>query len=417
MPSFRSLAAAALAAVAPAVAAPVALAQVFGTLAQDDAAGVYDLAALAAGGAVVAAPTLDSPFFSNPAHLAATPRLRLTVLGLGVNAGGNVRETYTFVQDELRPALDEGIDEIRQNDPDRLQALYDEAFRVGRSQKTAGANGFFPSFVAPAGPVAVGAGVFGTSTVRARIGDAGAGIPFVDTYAQADLLVPVGVGHRFALPGLPFGVDVGATATYVQRRVTAIADPLDAFDADSEKVYLLSGSGVRLSAGVMARNVGLRGLDAGLSLTNIGGAIPLAFDRSMAIVGSDSAPDDAAEIARLEARFNDRSPAAEMRVGAAYRAPRVPGLSDALVTADYTTRSTSEFEQSVQAGLRLGARATVAGALALRVGVSQGMPSAGVGVQSKLARFEVATYGVEDGRLLGQQRRRNVVAQLRLGWF
>ena len=42
---------------------------------------------------------------------------------------------------------------------------------------------------------------------------------------------------------------------------------------------------------------------------------------------------------------------------------------------------------------------------------------ASVHEETRVARLEYATYGVEDGRLLGQARRRNHVVQLRLGWF
>ena len=97
----------------------------------------------------------------------------------------------------------------------------------------------------------------------------------------------------------------------------------------------------------------------------------------------------------------------------------MPGfpVSDVLVTADYTSRSTAEFDQSLQAGLRGGVSATLGGMLGLRAGLSQGMPSAGVGLATRFARLDWATYGVEDGRLLGQQSRRAYVVQLRLGWF
>ena len=71
-----------------------------------------------------------------------------------------------------------------------------------------------------------------------------------------------------------------------------------------------------------------------------------------------------------------------------------------------------EWEEQARAALEL---ARLAGVLAVRAGLSQGMPSAGIGIVTRAFRLEYATYGVEDGRLLGQLRRRNHVVQLRFG--
>ncbi len=410
---LRSLAfsAAALAALA----APAA-AQTFGTLDQDSRAAVLDVVAAGRGGAVAAIATPDSPFFSNPAHMAGTQRFGLTLAGATAGVGGNVRETYDFYDQTLGPAIEEGLDGIRRTDPDRLQSIYDEAFRVGTSQKTADIAAFAPSARARFGRVAAGVGVFGAGTARARISDGGAGIPFIDLYSQADVLVPVTVAA--SVPGLPFALDAGVSATYLDRRLTAKADAVDALDPDDEKVYLFRGAGVRLGAGVQARNVGTRGLDLGLALTNVGGAVDLAYDRAVQVEGPDGAADDAAEIARLQDRFNARGSAASVRVGAAYRLPFVaPGVDGVSVAADYTSASTAELSQSFQAGLRGGVTASLGGVLSLSAGLSQGMPSAGVGIRTRVARIDYATFGVEDGRLLGQESRRNHAVHVRIGLF
>ncbi|HEX8386948.1 MAG TPA: hypothetical protein VF576_12235 [Rubricoccaceae bacterium] len=407
---------AALAALA--LAAP-ASAQTFTTLQQDSQAQITDIASVGMGGAVAAVPTLDSPFFSNPAHMAGTERLSINVLGFTAGVGGNVRETYTFYEDMLGPAIEEGLDEIRTNDPDRLEALYDEAFRVGSSQKTADVAVLAPSVRMRFGQIAVGAGVYGTGTARAKISNGGAGIPYLDAYSQADVLVPLVVATD--VPGLPFGLQAGASMTYVQRRISAKGEAVDALDPDSEKLYVFRGDGVRFGLGLDAHDVGTPGLDLGLAVTNVGSALDVEIDDSFPIEGSEDAPDDAAEIARLDARFAGRESASAVRAGAAYRipVPAVPGfpISDVAVAADYTSASTSEFDQSFQAGLRGGVRATLARVLELRTGLSQGMVSAGISLKSRFARLDYATYGVEDGRLLGQQNRRNHVVQVRFGLF
>ncbi len=401
----------------------VALAQPFSTLSQDSPVAVADLGRLASGGAVAAMPTLDSPFLSNPAHITGTSGVRLNVLGVTAGAGGNLRESYDFYDQQLGPAIEEGLDEIRRNDPERLEALYDEALRIGSSQKTANVALFAPSLRASAGPVAFGVGVFGGSVTRAKMIDGGAGVPYVDLYGQADLAVPAVVGVDLSQTpaglALPFDLSLGARATFLQRRITAKGETVDALDPDAEKLYLLKGETLRLGVGALARNVAVPGLDVGLEVSSVGGNVEYDLDTSWAISGSEGTPDDLAEVAALQARFGERPAEPVVRVGAAYRLPTVlvPGLSDVAVSLDHTSASTSEFDQSFQAGLRAGARATLGGVLELRAGVSQGMPSAGVALASRVVRLEYATFGVEDGRLLGQLRRREHVVQLRLGWF
>lgn len=405
------------------VASAGAVAQPFTSLSQDVPLAVPDLTRLASGGAVAAMPTLDSPFLSNPAHIADTRRLGLNVLGATAGVGGNVREAYDFYDQELGPAIEEGLDEIRRDDPERLGELYREALRIGRSQKTADLAVLAPSVRAAAGPVAFGVGVFGGSVTRAKLIDGGAGVPFVDLYGQGDLAVPAVVGVDLSRTpaglALPFDLSLGARATFLQRRITAKSETVDALDPDGEKLYILRGETVRLGVGVLARNVGVPGLDLGAEVTSVGGNVEYELETSWAVSGSEDTPDDLAEVAALQARFGERPSEPVVRLGAAYRFPTllVPGLSETGVALDYTSASTSEFDQSFQAGLRAGARATLGRVLELRAGVSQGLPSGGVALKTRFARLEYATYGVEDGRLLGQLRRRSHVVQLRFGWF
>ena len=400
-------------------AAPVS-AQVYTADTWETPAGPTDLARVAAGGAVAALPTLDSPFTGNPAHV-AVGGFSLTVAGASAGLGGNARESYDFYADRLGPAIEEGLDTIRRTDPERLADLYAEALRVGSSQKTADLAVLAPSLRVSVGTVGIGVGAYAQGASRARIVDGGAGVPVVDGYAQADLLVPavVGLDLGLATGGALRGVRLGASATYLQRRLTAKTGPVDALDPDGEKLYVVRGETVRLAAGLYARDVVVPGLDLGADVSNVGGAVDYAFDRSIEVSGSDGRPDDAAEVARLEQRYSGREPDPVVRVGAAYRLPvnLLPGVADAAVALDYTSATTASVDQSVQAGLRAGARVRLAGFLDLRAGLSQGMPSAGVGLRTRFARLEYATYGVEDGRLLGQAQRRNHAVQLRLGWF
>ena len=400
------------------LAAPAVQAQyVFGAMDQDAAVDVPEITALAMGDAVTAVSHPRTAFFSNPAHLAGLDGLRISVVGVQAGVGGNAWDTYTFYRDELGPAIEEGLEDINDNDPDRLRDLYDSALEIGREQKTADLAAEALAVQFRLGPLALGVGAFADARARGKLTDGGAGVPFVDAYSQADLIVPVVAA--IDVPGTP--LSIGASASYVERRVTAKREFVDALEPDGEKVYLLGGSGVALSAGVVAHDIGLPGLDLGMALSNVGGVGDLSFDQSWAISTPDNAEpaDDDVEIADLEARFAARDSAPALRVGAAYALP-LPALSpvnDFAVSADWVSGSTSEFDQSPEAGFRVGAQARLAKVLWLRGGLAQGYPTAGIGLDLKYVQLDYATYGVEDGRTLGQLGRRNHVVQLRLGLF
>ena len=390
----------------------------FGALDQDAPVDVPEITALAMGDAVTAVSRPQTAFFSNPAHLASLTGFRITVLGAQAGIGGNAWDTYAFYRDDLGPAIEEGLDDIHDEDPERLRELYDRALEVGRDQKTADVSVEALAVQFGAGPLAVGIGAFADGTARAKLINGGAGIPFLDAYSQADFIVPVVAAMD--VPGTP--LSVGASVAYVQRRVSAKADFVDQIEPDDEKVYLLKGEGVALSAGVVAHSVGLPGLDLGMALSNVGGVGDLAFDRSWAISTPDDEPepaDDLQEIAELEARFSERQSNPVLRMGAAYSVP-LPILSpvnDVTVSADWISGSTSEEDQAPETGFRVGAQARIAKVLNLRAGLAQGYPTAGVGLDLKFVQLDYATYGVEDGRTLGQLGRRNHVVQLRFGIF
>ena len=412
---IRSVLALALLAAAPAHAQ-------FGAMSQD-ARGVPPSPVRAAqGDAYAASPLRETALFGNPAHLAFLGgRLPKVQVGATVGAGGNVREAWRFWDETLGPAVDAGLDALRQEDIDRLEEIYDETLRIGATQKTATAaaevSGTFH-----AGGLGIGLGVATTATARARVFNGGAGIPYADTYAQADLLVPVAIAvSRSAaqagmddLPGAPSAVGLGVQLTTVHRQVTAKAGAIDSFDPDGENVYVLSGTGVGVDLGLHAADVGVPGLDLGVVWHNaVGGAPDLTYRRAYALWGEPAA--DAAEAAALEARFAERGRGSAVRGGIAYRVPVPAAPVAARILLDVTSASTAEFEQSMQAGLRLGAEVTVARMLELRAGASQGLPSAGVGLALPGVRVDYATHGVEDGALIGQQPRRAHLLQVRFG--
>ena len=393
-------------------------AQGFGALQQDARPHVPSLDARAMGGAVAAVSSAETAFFYNPAHLARVrDRLRFTVVGAGLGISNDVGTKYRFWRDELDPAIEEGLDEIRTEDYDRLIALYGEALDLGRQQSVAVATAYGPSVQLGVGTdQAVGAGLFATNAARLQFIDTGVGIPQLDLYNQLDVIVPVTVATQ--VPTTPLAV--GITASYTHRHLAAKSALLDELDPDNEHLYVLKGSALAVDLGVHAQDV-LPGLDLGGAVYSlIGGGFDYRYTRRIGLTGNEGV-DDEAEIAALEERFNGRSASPSFRIGAAYRVP-VPSLSSVMlngvtIASDYVSASTSEFDQPVGAHLRLGVNVEVGPVLAVRTGISQGYPSAGATLTLPGARLDYAFFGIEDGRTMGQLGRYNHRLVLRFGMF
>ena len=393
-------------------------AQGFGAVQQDARPSVPALEAHAMGGAVVAVPSAETAFFYNPAHLArVSDRLRFTVAGAGVGLSGDVFDKYSFWRDELQPAIEEGLDDIRAEDYDRLESLYSRAMEMGRRQSVATVTAFGPSVQLGVGAgQAVGAGVFATNATRLQFSDAGVGVPQLDFYDQLDVIVPVTVATF--VPNTPLAV--GVTASFAQRYISAKSSLLEEIDPDNEHLYMLKGSTVALDAGVHAQDV-VPGLDLGAAAYSlVGGGFDYRYTRRIGLTGNEGL-DDEAEIAELETRFNGRKRPSTFRVGAAYRLPAsvLTGtmLRGVTFATDYVSASTSEFSQPTSTHVRFGVNVEVGRVLALRTGLSQGYPSAGASVSLPGVRVDYAYFGVEDGRTMGQLGRSNHQLVLRFGKF
>ena len=404
---------------------PVAHAQYFGSLQQDARAFVPALEARAMGDAVAAVPNAETAFFYNPAHLARLQRpFRLTVAGAGATLSTGVGDKYAYWRDDLQPAVEEGLAEIRDADYLRLEGLYFDALEVGRRQDVARVTAFGPAFqkrLTVAGwDGAAGAGLFGTANARLRFTDAGAGVPYLDFYSQADILVPVTVAA--VVPRTP--VAVGLTASYAHRYVTAKGALVETLDPEREHLYVLTGSTVGVDVGVHAQDVLpalVPGLDLGGTVYNLlGGGFTYRYG-GRRIDLSGSGDDDLAEVAALEVRFNSRTSRPAVRLGAAYQLPlpNLPALTLDRVTvaADYVSMSTSEYDQPMASHFRLGVEVAVSPVLSMRTGIRQGYPSFGTTLTLPGTQLDYAYFGVEDGREPGQLGRYNHHLRLRFGLF
>jgi hypothetical protein len=369
---------------------------------------------LARGGAAVALPTAEAALFYNPAHLARLdlPRVRIEVLGAQAGANPKFFGDLRFVQDDVRPALEEGISPpLSQEDMD----LFNEAIDRGRRPTMARVAAALPVLTVSTPWGGVGGGLFATNTTRYQFEDLGGGIPLIDVVNQADFIGALGVAT--SIPGSP--VAVGTTGRFARRAIAYKHKDLLAIDPDNEQLYVIGGSTFALDLGLHAADVvpGLPGrIDAGIAVYDLlGGGFDYELDRAISFTGPG--PVDQRELNDVLAAFEGRDGSPSFRVGAAYHLPPLAGLADVAVALDYFSVSTSESAQPALSKFRLGAEAQAAGFVRLRAGLSQGYPTFGVGLESRVARLDYAFFGEEDGRLPGQLPRFTHLLQLRLGLF
>ena len=394
-------------------------AQTFGAIQQDARPYVAGLQVRAMGGAVAAVPMAETAFFYNPAHLARLDlsKPRITFVGAGASVSNQIFAEYRFIRNELEPAIEEGLEDIRLEDYDRLVELYERALELGSTQTTATLTAYGPSVqMRISENESIGVGLFGTNSFRMQFTDAGVGVPRLDAFDQLDLILPV--TGAYGIPNSPLAV--GITASYTRRYLTAKGALLEELDADEEHLYVLKGNSISFDVGIHAEDV-MPNLDLGAAVYQlVGGGFKYSYDSRIDLTGNDG-PNDEAEIAALEERFNARESKPTYRIGAAYRVPIPPSarvvVNSVTIATDYVSASTSEYDQPTGARFRLGIGADIGRILSVHSGYSQGYPSFGASLNLPIVQLEYAYFGIEDGRTAGQLGRYNHHIQVRFGLF
>lgn len=394
-------------------------AQIFGAIQQDARPHVASLQVRAMGGAVAAVPMAETAFFYNPAHLARLDlsKPRITFVGAGASVSNEIFAEYRFIRNELEPAIDEGLEEIRLEDYDRLVELYERALELGSTQTAATLTAYGPSVqMRISDNESIGIGLFGTNSFRMQFTDAGVGVPRLDAFDQLDLILPV--TGAYGIPNSPLAV--GVTASYTRRYLTAKGALLEELDAEEEHLYVLKGNSISFDVGIHAEDV-MPNFDLGAAFYQVvGGGFNYSYDRRIDLTGNDG-PNDEAEIAALEERFNARESKPTYRIGAAYRIPIPPSaravVNSVTIATDYVSASTSEYDQPTGARLRVGIGAEIGRILSVHSGYSQGYPSFGASLNLPIVHLKYAYFGIEDGRIPGQLGRYNHNIQIRFGLF
>ncbi|PEN12526.1 hypothetical protein CRI94_13445 [Longibacter salinarum] len=355
---------------------------------------------LARGDAGVARPDLYVSALINPAQLGAAwgNAPRFTVLGVTASGRpGRISDAIDLFEDELadiEERTDEEVDEVER------QAL--DLFRRPLTLRSAV---LLPSAAFRAGRVGMSAGAFVTQTARAQAIPGGVS-PDIAVFGQTDGIVAVGAGVPIGMTGLRAGL----TTRYVRRYVSTYRQRVEDYDVPP----VLSGSTIAVDLGVQYDIAQVKGLTAGLAVYDLVGG-NISYDQDDFFGAFDDEPEPGS-VERAQSLLDDYD-GPSMRLGLAYVIPRryMPRMGDTTVLLDWSTASTTGARQSVFRRLRLGTD-TKAGPLQFRAGLSQGLPTVGVGIDGRVVYIDYAIYGRQEGIIPEDGSTYAHAVQIRFGW-
>lgn len=377
---------------------------------QDARAAALVPSVLGRGDAGVALARRETAFFTNPAHVAATPGgFHLSLVGLAAGLNPTALDVGRRVYDEANGYS--GNEEPCDTDGDGVPDDYctgsgtstedtaDELVRMARRPADLRGTILLPSVSFRAGSVGVSAGTFVQSTMRVQAAaDAATGDSLLYTFMQTD-----GIGALTLSATLPAAVTAavgkvtaGIGARYVRRFATTYDVDPGELDALGDPA-LVEGAAVSVDLGALWETP-VDGLDAGLAVYDLGGTMDYVPSDFFGLLGEGGTTAEARRIERaLEGRDGRRS----FRVGAAYRPIVGPGVPEIVLLADYVSASTTAYTQPLLQHLRLGAEATLGGVLAARAGFGGGGPSVGATLTLVVLRLDYALYTRPSGRVEG----------------
>jgi hypothetical protein len=374
---------------------------------------------LGAGDASVAVPNYQTAFFYNPAHLAKLGpiRPRITFVGGRLAGSEGIYDQLSFYNDELQPAIEEGINKIPQ---ERRERLYDQALDLLGEPSLVTTDIIGPSVALNLAGVGAGAGLFAQNNVVYSATDAGAGVPLIDIELRSDLIGVASGGIDFSDYGVS-GLAAGVTAKYAMRNTTLKSKPLDAF-SENERLYLFRGNAIGFDVGVLYETM-LPGLTLGATMFDVvGGSFDYKFHTAYDLDFNDvdATGADQTEIAATLARLEDRNTSPSYRIGAALNVSSLLTLgvlSGTSVAVDYVGYSDPQVDQAFLAHLSIGAQTKLARVLALRAGLNQGYATVGAGLHLGPLRLDYAYFGFEGGRVPGQLPQYSHTLQVAFGLF
>ncbi len=354
------------------------------------------------GGAAGAFPSPQSSLFYNPAHLRhlKMQRTPITLIGVSLAYSSTLPNQYNFYQDEIKPLLDDGFDELSFAEE---QALYDDIFRFAGETSQLNATLMLPSFVMNRGRYGLGGGLYFHTSAINKISDSGSGIPFVDFSGLADAIAVVSGATDLS----PIGMEdfsIGLTTRFTQRYATVKSKPADVL-AEDENLLIFKARTLDMDLGFLY-TVRFRPrpshLNVGLTWYNVFGSSFNYEDTGSSV--TQNSPITERQIAFDQRYLQSRlQPLSSFRFGTAYIMPRLlPFLSETAVAFDVIGAPGSGLQRSFLTRICFGAQTSVNDWFFLRAGINQGYTTFGLGFKLLLVQIDYAYYGVEEGRIPGQ---------------
>lgn len=326
---------------------------------------------LAMGGAFTAVADDENALYYNPAGLADISKLNLAIVNPLVEASENSTEMYQDLQDSDFETVEEAEDFLRKY--------------IGAQQHLRAAiNPYIGFNIADYGVMIAG---LGNGTVNAMPYDTAN--PKLDVTVIGDYGLLGGVGGKLPFAGLKIGLSLKAiNRQSLSEQYTAE----DLVEEDFEKIIeddMNEGSGVSADIGVLYTLpfISIVDLDVGLAVQNfpsmdMGNALDIDTQVNMGVA-----------------------------------AKKTLGRFDFIGALDCMDLSQSIGEDD-DWGKRfhLGGEVRFPLFLSLQAGLNQGYWTGGIGIDFKVLRFDLASYGEEIGDKAGDQVSRRYLAQVTIGW-
>ena len=323
------------------------------------------------GGAFTAVADDEQALFYNPAGLADISRLNLAILNPLVGVSEDSLEMYQDLQDTDFETVEEAEDFLRKY--------------IGVQQHLrAAVNPYIGFNVADYGVMIAG---LGNGTVNAMPYDTAN--PKLDVTVIGDYGLLGGVGGKLPFSGLRMGLSLKVINRYsLEEQYTAEDLVEDEFDKIVED-DLQEGAGISADIGVpyTLPFISLVDLDVGLAVQNfpsmnMGDALDIDTQVNMGVA-----------MKKTLAGF---------------------GFIGALDCMDLTQDIAEDDDWGKR--LHVGAEVQFPLILSLQAGLNQGYWTGGLGLDFRVLRFDLATYGEEIGEKAGDQVSRRYLAQITIGW-
>jgi hypothetical protein len=323
----------------------------------------------------------------------------VTIAGLAASGRPNrVSDAITF--------FDEELDDIEDAPDEEVDRIEEEALDLFSQPISLRSTALLPSVTFRAGEVGISAGAYVTQTARGQaIPDVIA--PSFAMFGQLDVIYAVGAG----MPLGDSGMRVGMTGRYVDRYVSTYLQTFDDFDVPP----FLYGSTIALDVGFQYDVPSVEGLTAALAIYDlVGGNVTYEEDDVFDLLDGEIPEPGSVERAQ---DLLDELDGPSMRLGAAYTIPQrlLPSMGASTVLVDWVSGSSTSEGQSFFRKIRIGAE-TNAGRAQLRAGLSQGLPSVGLGVDVWVVHLDYALFGRQEGIAPSDGATYAHSVQLRIGW-